>query len=354
MIEAPPVRSLPTAIERDDPIFIGGLDRSGKTLLRGFLASHPNISIPAIGSNMWTYFYGQYGDLTVGRNFQRCLDAMLRYKHVAFLQPDPVRIRREFQAGPATYPRLFALIQAHAAERIGKPRWGDQSGLIERYADQIMRAYPRARIIQMIRDPRDRYEAASARWPGGRAGVGGAAARWLYSTRLADRNARRHPDRYLVVRYETLVQEPEQTIRAVCAFVGEPFLPEMLRMEGAEGYRDKLRQSADADGPAFLTTEFVGRFRGRVRDDDIAFIQLVARRMMTKHGYGLDRIGWSRPAQLRFALLGAPAGVLRMASWFLNEQVQQRLPAVHGRRPSADKVRGDGADLTGNSTEGSA
>ena len=44
------------------PIYIGGLDRCGKTTMRAFLASHPRIAIPAVGSNMWTYFYGQYGD----------------------------------------------------------------------------------------------------------------------------------------------------------------------------------------------------------------------------------------------------------------------------------------------------
>jgi hypothetical protein len=78
------------------PIFIGGPDRCGKTTLRAFLVSHPRISIPAVGSNMWTYFYGQYGDLSQKDNFERCLQAMLQYKHVHLLRPDPERIRREF------------------------------------------------------------------------------------------------------------------------------------------------------------------------------------------------------------------------------------------------------------------
>ena len=78
------------------PIFIGGLDRCGKTTLRAFLVSHPNISIPAVGSNMWTYFYGQFGDLSDPTNFERCMDAMLHYKHVRFLKPDAKEIREVF------------------------------------------------------------------------------------------------------------------------------------------------------------------------------------------------------------------------------------------------------------------
>ena len=100
-----------------NPIFIGGPDRCGKTTLRAFLVSHPNISIPAVGSNMWTYFFGQFGDLAVHENFDRCLSAMLQYKHVAFLRPDEQRIRREFSQGEPTYARLFALFQEHHAER---------------------------------------------------------------------------------------------------------------------------------------------------------------------------------------------------------------------------------------------
>ena len=162
---------------RKGPIFIGGPDRCGKTTMRAFLASHPNIAIPAVGSNMWTYFYGQYGDLADNQNFERCLDDMLHYKHVAFLQPDAERIRREFKHGERSYARLFSLFLIHYAEREGKPRWGAQTGLIERYADQVMAAYPDSQMIHMVRDPRDRYEASLALWPKGKLRAGGAVAR---------------------------------------------------------------------------------------------------------------------------------------------------------------------------------
>ena len=116
----------PTALA--GPVFIGGLDRSGKTTMRAFLASHPNIAIPAVGSNMETYFYGRFGDLGKAENLERCLAAMLRYKHVRFLDPDADRIRREFRQGPPTYARLFSLFLIHLAEREGKPRWGRRPG----------------------------------------------------------------------------------------------------------------------------------------------------------------------------------------------------------------------------------
>ncbi|HWQ14621.1 MAG TPA: sulfotransferase [Roseiflexaceae bacterium] len=318
------------------PIFIGGPDRCGKTLLRALLVSHPNIAIPAVGSNYWSYFYGQFGDLGRRENFERCLAAMLRYKHAIFLKPDAARIRREFRQGAPTYARLFALFHEHYAEREGKPRWGDQTGLIERYADPIFAAYPDARMIHMIRDPRDRYEASLALHPHGKMRVGGATARWLYSVRLAERNRRRYPDRYMIVRYETLVCQPEATLRAICAFLGETFVPAMLTMEGAPGFREKGEHRAhEAGAESPISTAYIGRFRGAIPRREIAFMQQWAGRVMAAYGYEPEPIRLSARDWAAYALVDGPLNLARMLLWRTVEALQQAFPAQIRRRPSA-------------------
>jgi hypothetical protein len=315
------------------PVYVAGLDRSGKTTMAGFLASHPNVCIPGVGSNMWTYFYRQYGDLARRDDFERCLTDMLRYKHVLYLEPDPARIRREFAAGPPTYARLFALFLRHYAERRGKPRWGAQTGLIERYAEQLFAAYPGLRVIHMIRDPRDRYEASLSLWPDGKGRAGGAAARWRYSTTLARRHARAHPDAYLIIRFEDLVAETEPTLRRVCAFIGEDYTPAMLELEGAPQLRARLNGSGSAARTSPLSTEHIGAFRGRVPAGELAFIQLHTRALMRAHGYEpetglLDAAGWSR-----FALIDWPDQLARMTAWRGLEELQQRFPERVRRTP---------------------
>src|SRR5207249_8822924 len=106
-----------------------------------------------------------------------------------------------FLAGERTYPRLFELIESQFAERVDRPRWGDKSLNTEHYAGPIFRAYPGARILHMIRDPRDRYASSLARWKVRRGGVGAGSAEWLASARIAATNQRRYPDRYRVVVY---------------------------------------------------------------------------------------------------------------------------------------------------------
>ncbi len=316
------------------PIYIGGLDRSGKTTMRAFLVSHPNIAIPAVGSNMWTYFYGQYGDLGRRDNFERCLNDMLHYKHVRFLEPDPERIRREFWQGPPTYARLFALFLMHFAEREGKPRWGAQTGLIERYADLLFAAYPDLKIIHMIRDPRDRYEASLARWPSGKGRAGGATARWLYSTGLAERHLQQFPTQYKIVRFESLTAQPEETLRDVCQFLNEAFYPDMLAMRGAPKHRSRLvngRSLSPDQTP--VSPEYIGRFRGKIPSDELAFMQLHAGRKMQAYDYVMEPTQFTRADWLRFVVRAWPSQFSRLAAWRFVEAVQHNLPGQFGRTP---------------------
>ncbi|MEX0985653.1 MAG: sulfotransferase [Actinomycetota bacterium] len=320
----------------DGPVFIGGLDRSGKTTMRALLASHPRIAIPSVGSNMETYFYRRYGDLRLSANFERCLDAMLRYKHVRSLQPDAERIRREFAEGDPTYERLFALFLSHFAQREGKPRWGAQTGLIERYADVLMAAYPGVRIVHMIRDPRDRYEASLALWPDGKGRAGGAVARWRYSTALAERNLRRYPGQYLIVRFEDLVREPETTVRAVCAFLQEPFDAAMLAMPAAQKHQDLLRRGVDdraGEGVALFSERFIGGHRGVLAPAELAFMQLHAGRKMRRFGYEPEPVHLGTRGRALFAVYEWPRQAVRMAGWRIVEELQQRFPRAVARRP---------------------
>ena len=123
------------------PIFIAGLERSGTSLIYALLASHPNIAMTR-RTNLWTYFYNQYGDLSKPQNFERCLKDLVRYKRLVPVQLDTEKLQDDFNKGPMTYPRLFALIEEQYAQRLGRPRWGDKSLNTERYADQIFEAYP--------------------------------------------------------------------------------------------------------------------------------------------------------------------------------------------------------------------
>lgn len=302
------------------PIFIAGLERSGTSLIYALLATHPNLAMTR-RTNLWTYFYNQYGDLSEERNLERILKDLLRYKRLVPVGLDAERLRGDFNSGEMSYPRLFALIEEQYARRLGRPRWGDKSLNTERYADEIFSAYPNARILHMMRDPRDRYASAVARWKVSRGGAGVGSAVWLSSLNLARRHEARHPNQYMIVRYETLASEPEKTLRKICAFIGEEYTPVMLSMKGAEQFSDEGGNSSYGQyEPGRISTRSIGRFREVLSARQIAFMQRACGPEMAAFDYELDPVN-PGPSML----LDIPVNYLRMLVWYTREAFLNRV-----------------------------
>ena len=294
------------------PIFLGGPHHVGKTWVRLALSTHPNIAISR-RTYLWSHFYDLYGDLGQPANFERCLSAMLQHKHLpAVLKPDPDRIRREFSQGPLPYTRLFALLHEHHAQRLGKSRWGDQLAFIERYADQIFAAYPGAKLIHMIRDPRKWFEVSISNSRLRKGNVGGATACWLYSLGLAERNQRRYPDCYKVVRYEMVVSQPERTLREICAFLGVDFLPSMLNVEGPGKGGGKGSGRPSGLGSSVAQSQEPANAMSK---REIAFMQTYAGQDMAAYRYVLKPVQFSLIDHFLYYLLDWPLSRLRMAAW---------------------------------------
>jgi hypothetical protein len=326
------------------PIFVAGADRSGTTLMSAILGSHPAIAVPALGTNMWTFFHGQFGRLDTPENLEACLEAMVRYKNVRQLDPDLDALRLAVRAGPPTYDRLFALVLDQFAERAGRRRWADKTSYVERYVGGILAARPDAQFIHMIRDPRDRFASAIRRWPSGHGQLGGGTARWLYSVGLARANRRRlGPERYLLVRFESLLAEPEPTVRAICDFLGEPYETGMLDFTGIESFRARGGNSSFAnEAPGAISTQPIGRYASTLSPGQVRFIELYAGRVMAQLDYARSRPPLGARGRLRYAVATLPVESARLAGWLALEAIQQRLPRLAGRSPAAERLTGGG------------
>lgn len=298
----------------DQPIFIAGPDRSGTTLLYALLASHPNISMVR-RMNFWRWFYRRYGNLKNPENFERLLDRLLRYKRLQRLHLDGGRIRQEFIQGEPSYARLFALLMRHNAERKGKIRWGEKSLHTERYADLVFANFPKAKIIHMTRDPRDRYASVRKRFGGDNPRIASATQRWISSMRAAQKNLKKYPDRYLIVRFEDLASNPEDTARIICDFIGEDFVPEMLTMEGEVEYRDSGGNSSFSKiQPGTISTQPIGRYRQVLTPFELKFIQRFAGPLMEQFDYSLENVHLTLKQKIGFYGWFLPQYFIRMVA----------------------------------------
>jgi hypothetical protein len=300
---------------KSSPVFIGGLDNSGKTHLRLALSCHPNLAMTR-RSYMWTRVYGRFGDLAQAENFERCLAALMSRKDVRTLQPDVSRIRQEFLIGAPTYGHLFAILHEHYAERMDKQRWGEQEAGIERFADEIFAAYPSAKIIHLLRDPRNRYEEMLRSTPPkfrlGRVGVN--TADWLTSAQLAERNRERYPAGYKVLAYEHLVSQPEQALREVCAFIGEEYVEAMLTLDGATPFGVGAETGRSSELETGIV-EFHLDGSWVISPREVAFMQAFARREMTACGYTSQNLNLSVAERLVHYGVDWPLNLMRVALW---------------------------------------
>lgn len=297
------------------PVFVGGAERTGTSLMFALLTSHPHISMTR-RTNYWRYIDQKFGDLSQDHNFEACLDVMKRYKRMVAIGLDWDRIETEFKKGPATYGRLYELMQNQQAAQDGKRRWGDKSLLNERYAERIFDSFPDARIIHMLRDPRDRYASVLARWKVRRGGVGAGMGEWFESVRHAESNVERWPSQCTIMRYEDLVAEPETEMRRICDFIGEPFADEMMTMSGAERFRQEGANSSYGRRPTgAISTSSIGKYTKVLSANQVRYIETVARDAMQRHHYTPSLDGFGGLEGLRFYGAVLPFEELRRRGW---------------------------------------
>jgi hypothetical protein len=207
--------------------FIVGVGRSGTTMLRLMLDSHPQLTIPPE-----THFVPELIDaISDGAGPERAVEVMQSVRQWGDLHIDPAEARARFEAlddfnaGDAL--RAFYAIYA---ERQGKPRWGEKTPAYVRNMRKIERALPEARFIHVIRDGRD---VALSRWKrtlgdGEKAPAGQVAEGWQRRIRRAQKQGQRL-DHYLELRYEDLVTDTEPNLRKISEFLELEWDPVMLR-----------------------------------------------------------------------------------------------------------------------------
>jgi hypothetical protein len=211
------------------PVFVVGMGRSGTTLLRLMMHHHPRIAIPYESGFLTTYQerHAEYGDLREKTNVRRLVDDMLREPNLQSWDHtfDAERLVAATKA-PSVAGVVDAIYSEYAAAK-GKARWGDKSDYLDRL-HIINEMFPSALFIHIIRDGRD-VAGSVLKLDWGPNDVIHAAEWWNEHVWVARRIGQfLGPQRYLEVRYESLVQESERELRRVCAFMNEDYSAEML------------------------------------------------------------------------------------------------------------------------------
>lgn len=213
----------------DRPIFVVGCPRSGTTMLQLMLHAHPRIAVPPETRFLLAAYQkrAEFGDLTDAARRRELARYIVESVQFEDLGLDGDAVTEAIVAGPPTLGSAFGIVFRMYSERFGKPRWGDKRPLYLRNLPTILRLFPDAQIINIMRDGRD-CVASLKETPWKPSEFDTLIDYWTKSADASLLAERRYPkDVYFQVRYEDLVADPEPHLRRMCEFLGEDYDPAM-------------------------------------------------------------------------------------------------------------------------------
>ena len=321
-----------------------GVSRSGTTLLKEMLDRHSELVIPSE-----SYFIPQLWDRHGSRPDREAILADLgRISRVREWGVAPDDLRRRMPRDPSFAEAIDAVYRTYAEAR-GKRRFGDKTPAYMQSLDLLERVFPDARYVHIVRDGRDAglsfvsmRRRARFNWSRPRR-LGDFACQWDREVRGARRfGATTAHGRYLEVRYEDLVAEPERFLREVCTFLGLGFEPEMLE------YHRCVDASTLEDHPRLAQppTVHVRDWREQMAPKEVERFEAIAGALLDELGYERAYPGPTGGVRAR-ALLERAAFAARLTSWRAALAVVRRSPAWRLRQVYIRRSQGTGARAAG-------
>ncbi len=282
------------------PVIIGGVERSGTSLLRAILGSHSDLAVFQWDLPLWRQFYKEFGGQDL--SLSECKDLLRKIsahrKAVeARMTPDAEYVLQVLgkKTEPVKCEHVFgAYLQAYAKKRSRK-RWGLKTPTNEFYARSIFREFPKATLIHVIRDPRDiivsmmktdfMKEVRLSLYPH-KFKDGNILDWWNRSVRVGIENKISFGNRYQIIKYENIVNNPKKYIKKLCNYSDLEYEKSMLKMEGHPGWSGS-NSEIDNDSRKCVRDN-TGRYKKYLKNYQVDFIERRVGKMMNEYGYELE------------------------------------------------------------------
>jgi hypothetical protein len=222
-------------------LFIVGCPRSGTTLLRRLVDTHPLVAV--IDEMRWiaSFFERREGLTPEGLVTPDLVDRLLAYDRFATLEINREQLARLIDtADPVPYPTFVTGIFDLYGQAQGKSLVGDKTPRYARRIGTLHTLWPHAKFVHLIRDGRDvcmsilnwkKADHALGRFSTWEVDqVSTAAVWWEWHVRLGrEDGGSLAPNLYHEVRYEELVSEPAKECENLCDFLGIPYEEGILK-----------------------------------------------------------------------------------------------------------------------------
>lgn len=322
-------------MEKNDPIpflFITGRPRTGTTLLRMLFDAHPGVIIPTecqFVVNLYSR-YGQTRDWTHGKlkAFANDLQTQWKFEHwridhnklvQALLTHKPFNnygevCRAVYSEYKSIYPKSEMVLLA------------DKNPGYSIYTQRIKKIIPEARFIYINRDYRDNY--LSIKESGFDLPIPSLPAqKWKYFYNSIRRAAAKNPNDYLILNYEDLVTQPEDTFIKVCQFAGISYTDTVFSFyqkkdEFNQLYDETILHSIHKRIMEPVNRKRLGIWGKKLREKEVRLLDATIGSLAEKAGYNRKY----RKQPVTIYLMTIPGRTLA-AMLFIATKVIDKLPA---------------------------
>lgn len=283
---------MPTEPTLAKVVIIGGMPRSGTNLARRLVGSHSHIAMAPVEFNF-------FGKLAAGWDIAKIL-AEPKFRERYPLEADDLVGREAAE--------VYRTLLSRYATDIGKPIAGEKSPRNEFFYRQILETLPGSdvRFVHMVRNPFDviaSYKNAPFRGlnpDNDEHTIASVAQEWVRSASLAAARSLTLPQRYRMVLFETMTENPDETVRQICAFLElDVQLKRMRELADFDGFGDntsfkKPKHERPKNAPKIKQLE---SRKGHLTDKEIETVAQICGEIAMALGYeDPDLIARSCPA----------------------------------------------------------
>jgi hypothetical protein len=295
-----------------DPIFIGGMARTGTTLVSRILSRHKEIYILNE-----THLIREMGELLIGGVFaQKVDDAMLwqltnqfltiqkkgYYNKNAYEQyhTDATQIIEKYlSSDDRNISTFLKTLFVHEWNRNGKKWGGDQTPNHIFHIDNLIKLFPNAKFIHTIRDPRAVVLSQKNKWKAAkrkgqpkyeilRTRISNHPATqsllWKKSIIAADLARKKYgKKKFHDIQFEDLSNDAQGVVKRLCHFLGITFEKDML--EVTLSMSSNIISHTEAKG---INRDVVDIWRHKLSETEIFIVDLICSKEAEKQGFKKD------------------------------------------------------------------
>jgi hypothetical protein len=290
-------------------VFICGHPKSGTSLLMTMLDSHPELIVYPEESHFFRRFltaYKQHPEKNIAETATENLLHIFDWNQDDppahqegfpdrdYSEIDGEEVRRIFAesiqerggGSDAALPAAmfsYGIVTGQVNEKT--KYWVEKTPYNEEYIQNVFKYWPDSKCLHIVRDPRDNYASykrKQADWQPEHFAYS-----WWKSVRHGLKNFQRFgSSRYLIIRYEDLVENPEEKIKEIIAFLGIDDDPILRRPTRAGGIW--MGNSMFGDNFRRISAKPTGRYHENLQMDEIRYLECLLRPEMKRFGYFLE------------------------------------------------------------------